>query len=507
MRSHRNVGNHEPERSYNAALLMSLFCSWCPWSPFSADNLLLLYRKQRKMKWLEVMDLDRDILPDLKKSEKMNTEIFQHTRKLALYPENRETLRLCEFFVQKTKKALEEVIIHANFHEALDPRDPSRHSEFIEARELNDSATGPGLLTSTIFSHMMPFEKCEPFKNLKSLRLHRISLRHCADTWCKIVNFTEIEALRVYQCPGADSLFGQLSRAANLPKQLKILEFQHKDNTENEALLALDGFLCLVSGLKDLVIDLERVKTLPAAAGIARHGKTLDMLNVHCSQEGSLLSSSPEDCEELLWDVDDFGKICQACTGLEQLSCAWPPTSLIRSSTDEWKGFETQLANLKELVTLHISTFPNNKPSSQYLPRAVYEQLLQGLAQRSFQVASDAVVNARAEHLESVSNGGEASERVLAQRESKLRLIAFGISDKIYEREDSKNQLLYLRSTCQDAEGKAKIYAAPISWCLRQYVEPRSEVLDFVLHREARPPCREGGGGGGSGLGWADDDE
>ena len=28
--------------------------SWCPWKPFSADNLLLLYKKQRKMKWLEV---------------------------------------------------------------------------------------------------------------------------------------------------------------------------------------------------------------------------------------------------------------------------------------------------------------------------------------------------------------------------------------------------------------------------------------------------------------------
>ena len=48
------------------------------------------------------MDLDRSILPDLKKNEKMQREIFQNARKLALYPENRETLSLCQFFVKKT---------------------------------------------------------------------------------------------------------------------------------------------------------------------------------------------------------------------------------------------------------------------------------------------------------------------------------------------------------------------------------------------------------------------
>lgn len=359
---------------------------------------------------------------------------------------------------------------------------------------------GPGALTSTIFSHMVPFEKCEPFQNLRFLRLHRINLRYCADTWCKIVNFHQIEALRIYQCPGADSLFGQLSRAANLPKKLNVLEFQHKDNSENEALLALDGFLCLVSGIRDLVIDLERVKNMPAAAGIARHGKTLEILNVHCSQESTLVSS-PEDVDELVWDADDFSKICQACIKLEQISCAWPQTSLIRSPPEEWRSFESQLANLKELVTLHITTFPSNKPSSQFLPRAVYEQLLQGLALRMFQAASQIATPAQ----DSTENAGAAAETLPAQRKSRLRLLAFGISDKIYEREDSKNLLLYLRSTCQDAEGKSKIYATPISWCLRQYVEPRSEVLDFVLHREVRLPVIEGQLG--TIVGWNDDEE
>ena len=461
------------------------------------------------MKWLEVMDLDRDFLPELKENEKMQKEIFENARKLALYPENRDTLRLCHFYVKKTTEVLEELIIHTNFHESPDPRDPSPHGDFIETRELNDSATAPGLLTSCIFGHMMPFESCEPFKNLKSLRLHRVSLRYCADTWCKVIDFNKIECLRIYQCTGADSLFGELSKARNLPRQLRVLEFQHKDNAENEALLALDGFLCLVSGIRDLVIDLEHVKTLPAPAGIARHGKTLELLNVHGSHECSTFSitSAPDDMEELVWDTEDFEKICKACTSLEQLSCAWPQTSLIRSPSDEWKSFERACTNLKDLVTLHISTWPNNKPSTQLLPRTVYEHLLQGLAQRGFEMAASGLqLNSYAITDDDTSSNTSAETSTKA---SKLRLIAFGISDKIYEREDSKNQILFLRSTCQDAEGRSKVYAAPIGWCLRQYVEPQSDVLDFVLHREARPPCRDVRDTGG-GLGWGgagDDDE
>ena len=40
------------------------------------------------------------------------------------------------------------------------------------------------------------------------------------------------------------------------------------------------------------------------------------------------------------------------------------------------------------------------------------------------------------------------------------------------------------------AEGSKIIYAAPVGWCARQYLEPRSEILDFVLSKEARLPCR-----------------
>lgn len=463
----------------------------------------------------QVMDMDRKVLPELKKDVKIQ-ELFSNTRKLALYPENMETLELSHFFVEKTTDVLEELIIHANFSDH-DPRDhspPATTGDAVDARELNDTATAPGVLSRTVFKHMLSdgsFEKATPFKNLKSLRLHRISLRYCADTWCKIVDFTKLQYLRLYQCPGADSLFGQMSKAANLPRQLKVLEVQHKDNAENEALMALDGFLCLVSGIRDLIIDMENVKTLPAAAGIARHGKTLELLNIHCSPESNHVpTSSGDDIEELVWDNEEFEKICKACTQLEQVSCAWPQTSLIRSPSEQWKVYEDAvMANLKGLVTLHISTFPTNKPSTQLLPRAIYEQLLQCLAQRLFELAanggakSDASTSA-AENDDQPANTDSTSELETERQRNKLRLIAFGISEKVYEREDTKNQLIYLRSSCRSALGEEKVYAAPLGWCMRQFMEPRSDVLDFVLHRETRVPCREREGVHG---GWGNEDD
>lgn len=448
------------------------------------------------MKWLEAMDMDRPILEELKKSPHVQNGLFDNARKLALYPENRESLNLGRYFVEKTTEKLEELIIHTHF-ETLDDRSPSRSD--VSVRELNDTATGPGLLSSTLFGHFMPFDECTPFKNLTSLRLHRISLRYCADTWCKFINFNQMQCLRIYHCPGVDSLLGQLSRAKHLPKTLQVLELQHKDNSENEALVALDGFLCLISGLNDLIIDLQNVKSLPAAAGIVRHNKTLELLNVHCSSESSnpLVNEMACDAEELVYDTEDFDKICSAASRLEQLSCAWPGRSLIRSPTDEWVAFENATAKLRNLVTLHITTWPTNKPSAQLLPRAVYEQLLQGAATRLFELtakrnsSTDASPDAPAAQPEDSGTASTSSTTLLAP--SKLRLIAFGISDKIYEREDSRNQLLYLRSSALDAEGKPKIHATPVGWCARKYLEPRSEVLDFVLGREARMPCRERG--------------
>lgn len=442
----------------------------------------LLYRRQKRMKWLEAMDMDRPILEELEKNPRVEAGIFDNARQLAVYPENRDSLNVGRYFIEKMIDKLEELIVHAHFR-TLDDESPSRDA--ISVRELNDTATGPGLLTSTLFGHFMPFDECMPFQNLTSLRLHRISLRYCADTWCKFVNFNKMRYLRIYHCPGVDSLLGQLTRAANLPKSLHVFELQHKDNAEDEALIALEGFLCLVSGLRSLVIDLQNVKTLPAVAGMVRHSKTLERLNIHCSNDTSspLVGDRACDAEELVYEAEDFEKICSTATRLEQLSLAWPNRSLIRSPSDDWCAFENSICKLRQLVTLHITTWPSNKKaSSSTLSRSIYEYLLQGVATRLFEMS--------AKRLPLPEPVDAASTPASPPTPSKFRLVAFGISDKIYEREDSRNQLLYLRSSALDAEGKFKIYATPVGWCLRKYLEPRSDVLDFVLSREARLPCR-----------------
>ncbi|KAK5126516.1 hypothetical protein LTR08_004682 [Meristemomyces frigidus] len=452
--------------------------------------------------------LERFCLPELKKNPRMLADTFAHARKLVLYPENRATLDLCHFFVAHTTPALEELVVHANFD-----AHPAQHDgppPAPDARELNDSATAPGLLVRTIFAHFLPLDTCTPFAHLTSLRLHHVSLRYCAATWLRIVPFARIQHLLLYHCPGAAALFAHLGTAAHLPRNLHTLEFQHKDDDQDEALLALDGFLCLVSGLRELVVDLEGVSTLPAAAGVARHGKTLALLSIHGSRALAAADDMSSGAEELVWSAEEFDKVCKACAPrLEQLSCAWPATSLIRAASEEWQGFERGVVGrLRGLVTLQITTFPSNKPSGQLLPRAVYQVLLGGVAGGMFELArgvGGGLATAADAAAAAVSEEDTSTPPLTPPLPpSRLRLIAFGISETVYERADAQNQLLYLRSPRTQADGREGVWAAPIGSCLRQFVEPRSECLDFVLKRRTEVPCRErevGVGGWGMGLG------
>jgi hypothetical protein len=184
---------------------------------------------------------------------------------------------------------------------------------------------------------MLPFDKCQPLA-LRDLTLQKINLRYASDTYCQFIDFKTIKCLRVFGCSGADSLFAELSKSNKLPGRLETLEFKHDDNAENDALSALDGFLCLVSGLKVLTVDICFAKTLPLAAGITRHSRTLRELNVHASRGDS-------DEEELVYAFDEFEKICKNCTEMEQLSCAFPPTSIIRTSSDEYVAFEVRFSH------------------------------------------------------------------------------------------------------------------------------------------------------------------
>ena len=298
--------------------------SWHPWSPFSGDNLVLLYKKQKRMKWMESIALDRDVLEDLQKLPDLE-KTFENVRKIGLYPDSREVLDFCHFLLKHTaNRKLEKITLHASFDETDSP---------IPERELYDSSTGPGLMTSTMFSHMQPFAKCTPIV-LKEITLQKLRLRYAADTYCKFIDFQSVKSIRVFGCSGADALFAELSKSTKLPDKLETLEFKHDDNPENDGLNAIDGFLCLVSGIKTLTLDMTYPKSLPASAGIIRHGKTLKTLNVHSI-------TGPDLCdEELVYDYASFSQICKDCPLLEQVSVAFPPVSVIRSKNESFVNFE-----------------------------------------------------------------------------------------------------------------------------------------------------------------------
>lgn len=296
--------------------------SWHPWSPFSADNLVLLYKKQKRMKWAESIALDRNVLDELQKIPDFKQQ-FENVRNVGLYPDSREVLDYCHFILKQSSN-LDKVTLHASFDESDVP---------IPDRELNDSSTGPGLITSTMFSHMQPFAECTPLA-LKEITLQKLGLRYSAETYCKIIDFRTVKSIRVFSCTGTDALFAELSKSTKLPQKLETLEIKLVDNAENDGLGALDGFLCLVSGIKVLTLDYLNVDTLPASAGLIRHGRTLKQLSIHASRP-------PQECNnELVYDYASFSAICKECTSLEQLSMAFPNVSVVRPKNDSFVNFE-----------------------------------------------------------------------------------------------------------------------------------------------------------------------
>lgn len=163
-------------------------------------------------------------------------------------------------------------------------------------------------------------------------------------------------------------------------------------------------------------------------------------------------------------------------------------------------------------MTINSTTWPTYKSSTNPVPRSIYEHLLQSLAQKLFEIATGSaatlpirntqlnlsttdltVLPTSTTHLSTLTISVPSSETTPQPQSipSKLKLIAFGTSDKIFERQDSRTQSIFYRSKQITPEGKEVVHAASIGWCLRQYVEPRSDVLDFQLSRTVTMPVRE----------------
>ena len=246
---------------------------------------------------------------------------------LHFYPDTIDRLKACQKVVE-TQTKLNELQISSGFsYTGHTPHD------------LEDSSTRPGLLTRTIFSHMMPFEKCSPI-SLKKLTLESIDLRYAADTYMKFIKFSALESLVVGGCQGAESVFAQMSKPFLRPNNLKKIRWFHGEETsEIHALEAFDGLLEAISGLEVLHVDVMNFRALPNPTAIAHHGKTLQVLGVRGRTESSSL---------MRYETDQLDEICTACTELRQFSITFPTTSVsdARPSPDFKASLASHARNL-----------------------------------------------------------------------------------------------------------------------------------------------------------------
>ena len=241
---------------------------------------------------------------------------------LHFFPDTIDRLKACQKFVETQTKMNELQICPGFSYTGQVPHD------------LEDSSTRPGLLTRTIFSHMMPFGGCNPI-SLKKLTIETIDLRYAADTYMKFIKFSALETLVIGGCQGADAVFAQMSKPFLRPNNLKKIRwFDGKGNSGIHALEAFDGLLEAISGLEVLHVDITKFDALPNPTAIAHHGKTLQALGIRGRTDTSSL---------MRYETDQLDEICTACTELRQFSITFPTTSV--SDARPSRDFKASLAS------------------------------------------------------------------------------------------------------------------------------------------------------------------
>ena len=268
------------------------------------DNWILLMKKQKRLKAVEIESVDRNF--ELEKNPSLLTDLEGATS-LHFYPDTIDRLKACQQVVE-TQTKFNELQISSGFAYAGQIPD-----------DLEDSSTRPGLLTRTIFSHMMPFETCTPMI-LKKLSIDNIDLCYAADTYMKFIKFSALESLLIGGCQGADAVFAQMSKPHQRPTKLKKIRWFHgEETTETHALEAFDGLIEAIIGLEILHVDIKHFSGLPNPTAIAHHGKTLKVLGIRSRTASS---------NHMRYESEQLDEICTACTELRQLSITFPPTSV-----------------------------------------------------------------------------------------------------------------------------------------------------------------------------------
>ena len=286
------------------------------------DNWVLLMKKQKRLKSVEIESVDRNFLPDeshnrpitlhadsrtqLEKNPSLLTDLEGATS-VHFYPDTIDQLKACHQVV-KTQTKFNELQLSSGF--ALSGQIPD---------DLEDTSTRAGLLTRTIFSHMMPFETCTPMI-LKKLSVDNVDLRYAADTYMKFIKFSALESLVIGGCQGVDAVFSQMSKPHLRPTRLKKIRWFHgEEANEPHALEAFDGLLEAINGLEILHVDIKHFNGLPNPTAIAHHGKSLKVLGIR---------SRTSPYSHMRYESEQLDEICTACTEIRQLSITFPATSV-----------------------------------------------------------------------------------------------------------------------------------------------------------------------------------
>lgn len=387
-----------------------------------------------------------------------------HTdQKTTVYLDSKGSMELSNAMLTRLKKPLRKLILSTNVIT----------EESISQDQLDDSSTRPGLLTSTVFSHMLPFSKASPIK-LNEIMFIDVYLRHPRDTFCKLFTFANITKLVLERCKGAEIMLSELCRSSLLPVGLKKLWYLHNDPTQdNESLRALEDFLSLLTGLEELAIDLQHTSRLPNVSKLTAHAKTLRILSVHAYENGEGIGSQSSD-EELNYSNEDFAALCKACTGLQELSIAFPPQEIAEFNNDNSTSYKHSImgtdSKLDDLHTLQITTWPTSDSISDNgsPPRSFYDAMLRTRAMEFFKAR-------------------DASGKL-----PKLHLIEWGSEGCLHQPciISGTNCTIFVRSTEQTPDGRLRASCASVvpAWRHSKLSLP-ARVLSIILAKHRCAPA------------------
>ena len=136
---------------------------WQSWEPLSVANFLLLCRNQRRLKVLQVDPTETPLDPVLAEHPEV-IEGLSELQTVDVYPDSVDRLRAANR-VLRAKPNIKLLSVSVAYE---------LNNEVPE--ELHDTSTRPGVLSKTLFSHMLPFDTCEPL-NLTGLELCDVFLR------------------------------------------------------------------------------------------------------------------------------------------------------------------------------------------------------------------------------------------------------------------------------------------------------------------------------------------